>query len=257
MAATGMRTYIDLPAAPVAEGGVLAVANVVPVSGHPLLGVDSETDACTLGGTWEEWCSVTPVGTKTFPAGLAATEGGDPFVVYGAATCDLIRIDVAEQRARDRLRYNERRLVDAHVIALLDSLGEALPGTVGVVAAMAALEANGTATSGSELTLLMPVAHLTYACARGNLRPDLDGTLRTCQGTKVAGYATTTGTKHFITGQITLLQGPVQTYSAPPMANTAGVWQPARAIAERIYVPVIECFVYESTVDPTLCDCGA
>jgi len=47
----------------------------------------------------------------------------------------------------------------------------------------------------------------------------------------------------FVTGQITVLRGPVMTFSVPAMTDGAGVLHPPRALAERIFVPIFECLV--------------
>ena len=46
----------------------------------------------------------------------------------------------------------------------------------------------------------------------------------------------------YVTGQITLLRGPVLSVSVPQQVNGNGpTFAPMRALAERVYVPVFDC----------------
>jgi hypothetical protein len=82
------------------------------------------------------------------------------------------------------------------------------------------------------------------------LRANLDGSLTTCQGSLVANVTiplddpVVTATETiYVTGQITLLRSPVNTISVPQQPRDDGTYAPARALAERIYVPLFECLV--------------
>ena len=86
---TGANEYLDIPAVAPRIGGVLSVANVIPATGHSLLGVEFQSDACAVGGTIDDFCAIDPaiglcvppppdptitsLNPNTLPASAAAT----------------------------------------------------------------------------------------------------------------------------------------------------------------------------------------
>jgi hypothetical protein len=255
---TEARNRIQLPATPIARRGVLAVADVIEAAdAHDLLGVQYETDAC-LGafGSWTEFCTaygtncpsyVPPALVKTFLQG-PETIVGDPFAIYAGLTCDIMRMGDVEARVRSVLAYNEHRLVDEdfQAFALAD------PDDVGTIAslplAIGALEHHLALEYGGEGIIFAGAGAVESMCAQNLVCRDLDGTLRTCLGTKVSVlYSPTTFAATpaliYITGRVTLIRGPVEYYTARPQELCDGEWAPPRALAERIYVPLVECVV--------------
>lgn len=246
---TGARNYIDVPAVLPATGGVLDAARVIDASDpHDMLGAEYQTDACAEGYVWDEFCTVAPTGDKTFDDAPDLITG-DPFAVYAGVECDLQRLDEAAERARRRLAYTERHLVDEEVWALLDTLSTDLgTGPFPVHQAIGIGEAFASTVYGGQPTMVIPRTAVACACVNGGIRANLDGSLVTCQGSRVANVAGPTpfdadSVPMYVTGQITLLRGPVNTYSVPSMTDDAGVLHPPRALAERLYVPLIECLV--------------
>jgi len=244
----GARAYIESPPVTPLGGGVLAAARVIPTSGHELMGAQFLSDACAELSEWTEWCDVTPTGTKLFDGSYGLVEG-DPFVVYAGTDCVSETVAEARTRAVNRLDLLEGRSVDAAVQALAETTAIDLGGPFPVSQAIGVAEAFMATVYGGVPTLLIPRRLVACACGY-SLRVNLDGTLTTCQGSHVANVTTpittpVTGDAEtiYITGQITLLQGPVTAISVPTQTLTAGAFAPARALAERVYVPLLDCVV--------------
>lgn len=248
----GARALITLPTPSPLGGGVLSVANVIPTTGHALMGAEAETDACAEAHEWDEWCTTTPTDRKVFDA-LRDYVEGDPFAVYAGVSCDLQRLDDAKARAEKRLSYAESRIIDYHVDAQLSSNADVvdLGGPMAVDEAIALAEAFAATVYGGAPTLLIPRAFVQIAANEGGMVSHLDGTLTTFSGSRVAPLTTPitlplpdplTGTL-YVTGSVTLLQGPVSSFSVPQQVADDGTFAPMRALAERIYVPVFDCLV--------------
>lgn len=255
----GARAEVNVPAPPPVGGGVLSVATVIDdPDTHALMGAMYLTDACgEMGDFWDEWCTMTPTGTKAFDAGPDVVEG-DPFVIYAGVECDLVASEASLTRARNRFAYAERRLVDKAVVTWLEANATALDTVAHPVAqAIGWLEDNAVGLYGGQPTIIMPVAAAGCACGGTGpvMRDPLTGMLSTCNGSKVGTYSYSfqqgtgpaappaTGASVYITGQITLLRGPLMTFVANPSLKSDGtITNDHRAIAERIYVPLIECF---------------
>lgn len=250
---TGARQYINIPAPPVAPGGIMRTARVIPTDGHALLGAEYETDACAEARLWDEFCTLPGVdcgasstGSKTFD-GAPELVVGDPFAVYAGVECELTRLEEAQRRAERRLAYAEGAQIDARVVEILDGLATdasaAVPAQPGHVVSF--LEAFAARLYGGPLTVV--ISRSLIGCLCDCLHIELDGSLTTKLGSRVAPVIpedpATDPSMIYVTGQITLLQGPLKSYVAPPMQCADGTWIPTRALAERIYVPLIECVV--------------
>jgi hypothetical protein len=247
----GARWFLDVPAPPVLGGGVLSVARVIdnPPT-HALMGSEYTTDACATAQEWlEDWCDMTPATTKVFDTGWELVQG-DPFVAYTGLECMLTTLPEAKDRALTRFDYAEGRSVDKNIAAWLDANAAIdLGGPFPVNEAIGVAEAYAATVYGGVPTLLIPRQFVPCACGYA-LRSNLDGSLTTCQGAQVANITTpitlpvaagATGTM-YVTGQITLLRGEVMSYSTPQQVlDDTGRFAPPRALAERIYVPLIEC----------------
>lgn len=245
------RTFVELPAPRPMSGGAMTVANVIDTSGHELMGVEALSDACATAEEWDEWCTTTPLGRKIFDDALDHVVG-DPFAVYAGVACDLQRTDEAAERARRRLDYTESRSVDAHLDAYLASDPSVvdLGGPFPFPQAVGAAEAFVATVYGGAPTLLIPRQYLQCGCTNGGMRTNLDGTLETCGGSRVATLTapvpvpvTFTQGTIYVSGSLTLYRGPVQVISVPQQVFDDGTFAPARALAERIYVPVFDCLV--------------
>lgn len=247
----GARWYLDVPSPPVLPGGVLAVANVIddPPT-HALMGSEYNTDACATAQEWaEDWCTMSPANPKVFDDDWELVRG-DPFVAYTGLECMITTLEEAKTRALRRFDYAESRAVDKGLAAWLDGNAAVdLGGPFPINQAIGVAEAYASTVYGGVPTLLIPRQFVPCACGYG-IRSNLDGSLTTCQGSKVANItapitlpvpADASGTM-YVCGQITLLRGTVMSYSAPQqVTDDQGHFAPPRALAERIYVPLVEC----------------
>lgn len=244
------QTY-ELAPPEVLGGGVLSVARVIDTSGHDLLGIEATTDACATAEEWAEWCTVS--GTKKLFDDVPQWVVGDPLAIYTGVECDMQRMDDALARVRQRFDYAEGRALDYAIGARLAADPDTvdLGGPIPVGSGLGAAEAFAATVYGGVPTLLIPRIVLGCVCGPGMFSRQTDGSLTTCTGAMVAPLTTPVLLPYdqaseatlYVTGQITLLRGPVQTYSVPSMVESDGTLHPPRALAERIYVPVFECLV--------------
>jgi hypothetical protein len=247
---TGARAWIDLPTPEPLGGGVVSVARVIDTSGHELMGVESQTDACASAEEWSEWCTTTPTGRKLFDDELLYVFG-DPFAVYAGVSCDLQRLPEAEARARNRLAMAESRAVDLHIDAQLSADADVvdLGGPFPLNEAIGVAEAFAATIYGGKPTLLVP--RVVIPCTGfTNFESSPGGDLTTVAGSKVGPLTTAVAVPYvsgpvtmYVTGSVTLLRGPVNAFSVPQQIGEGGNFAPMRALAERVYVPVFDCLV--------------
>jgi hypothetical protein len=248
----GARWYLDVPAPPKLPGGILSVANVIPApSPHALMGVESQSDACADAHEWTEWCTMTPTAQKVFDSNPELMEG-DPFAVYAGVECFAPLAD-NEARARTRLGYAEGRQVDRHVEQWLQANAiDVGPGPFPVAEAIGVLEGAMSAIYGGVPTLIIPRSKVGCGCLC--IHRNLDGSLESLQGSPIANITGDPDNPEpeawmYATGQITLIQGAVESRSVPQqIIDDQGNFEPMRALAERIYVPLIECIAYKTQV---------
>jgi len=267
MSITIAKTYIEVAPPPPYEGGLFTVANVVPSTGHALLGAEYMSDACTDGGLWTEICYaanrimcgvvVDPDppedGYKVF--GEAELVEGAPFAVYDGVECRALGAggDAAGQaQAERRLDFSERRSVELHMQTLLEQMaidnGTTLVST-SVADAIAQMEAMAVLVYGGVATILMSRSMAVCARSQDLIERAFDGSLQTINGTRVAAIAALDDDLEdiYLTGQITLLQGPVKSHVVNEVVRPDGTCDPRRVLAERMYVPLIECMVVATT----------
>lgn len=248
----GARAYIATPSVTPLGGGVLGVAHVIDTDGHELMGAQYLSDACADVEEWTEWCDMSPTATKLFDHASTLVEG-DPFAVYAGVECHIQVTAEADAEARSRLTLAEGRHVDRKVIELMDASTDTvdLGGPFPIEEAIGVAEAYMATIYGGVPTLLVPRVLVPCACREGVITyGGLDGRLVTCQGSPVANVTTPiddpfTGTSAtiYVTGQITLLRSSVTAISVPQQTRLDGTFSAARALAERIYVPLFECLV--------------
>lgn len=248
------RNSVDIPPPPIATGGVLDVARVIDSTDpHDLLGAEYLSDACADGHVWEEFCTMNPAAAKVFDEGPDVVIG-EPFAVYAGVECTLQRLDEAAERAKRRLAFTERHQVDLRVRDVLDAEAITLgTGALPVAQGIGILESYGATMYGGLPVITMSRAAVACMCSTVSVTRDLSGRLTTCQGTPVANISmalysdpdsnTDPNTWAYVSGQITLLRGPVEVISVPQQPLGDGTYEPPRALAERIYVPLIECLV--------------
>jgi len=176
----------------------------------------------------------------------------DAFAVYAGVDCNAIGMPDPEaiQRARLRLSYVEGAQVDLHMQAVLTTVG--LPLTTDDVGGMiAAADLIAATEYGGYPTILMSRDMLVHAFAGEYVTRAPGGGLETVNGTLVAGIAwdPAIGPENFfLVGQIALVQGPIQDHIVPETVLPDGTCVGRRALAERIYVPLIDCLAYAGTV---------
>lgn len=247
MSITEARKYLDTiePVTPYV-GGVLSVANVVPATDvHALLGAEYQTDACAVGGVWEEYCYVDNDPTANPPAeGVKDFEQpdlvqGSPFTAYAGVECDLADMGEAAQRAEARLGYVESRQVDEYVWAEVTTGATDVTSTT-LLDAVSKMELDVAQLYGGYATLLVPRDLVVCGFSQDLFVRGPQGQIMTHQGTLVANVAVDAA-KIAATGRITLVQGAVQVRSVSEAILPDGSVVPRRALAERMYVPLTEC----------------
>lgn len=253
---SGARQWIDLPAPEPLGGGILSVARVVDADPHALMGVQAQTDACAEIEEWTEFCDFTPTGRKSFEGAMEVVFG-DPFALYAGVACDLQTLADGQARAVRRFGFSESRGIDLKMYTVLGALADDLAAvTLSVAQGIGAAEAFAATVYGGVPTLLIPRQFIPCACANGLLRSNLDGTLTTCAGSRVAPMTVpvtvpvvaAAAAEIYVTGQIVLLRGEIIAKSVPQQIAANGTYAPARALAERLYVPVFDCLVAKVAV---------
>lgn len=256
------KSYVEVPAPVVRTGGILSVANVLPTSGHALLGAEYLTDACAPGGTWtdlcyvldQQFCSTTPPtppvdGYKEF--GQPDLVEGSPFVVYDGVDCNRPGETPNDARARARLEFSEGRQVDHYFETWLSANEDSSIGAVSLTEAIMAFEDIGSEMYGSYPVIVMPRSMAVCAAMQELIFRSAGGGLETINGTEVAAISPSTPgattADIWVTGRISLIRGPVETHAVGPVTRPDGTCDPARALAERIYVPLIECMIVGAT----------
>lgn len=266
------KTYIDVQAPVPFQGGILSVANVIPATGHSLLGAEYQSDACADGATWTDICyslmrdfcvndgddpdddpAEPEGGYKTFDGEPELVEGS-PFAVYAGIECKGTQ--GSEERAVQRLSYAEGRQIDQAVTAQLEATMSSDLGSMSMLEAIMAFEDAAAAGYGGYPTIVMPRSSVVCAMAQRLVFPGPDNVLMTANGTRVANTAQSTpglDNNIYLTGQITLIQGEVMSHVVPSVTRPDGTCDPERALAERMYVPLVECLVVGATAecDPT------
>lgn len=255
MTQTKARTYVEVQEPVPVPGGFMDLANIREASGTDLLGAQYLTDACAQGGEFIDGCFFggvptmaeaypEPVGKKDF--GSPDVVEGDPFVVFAGAECSMLGLSEPEAlaRSRQRLKYVEGRQVDYHMARLLSTIG----GDLGICPLSTMImnsEYEAANRYGGYANILMSKPLLVCAFSQNLIERSGTGGLVTANGTRVAGIAhddRVTPDNFFLTGQITLLQGTVETHTGVEVKSNK-----RRGLSERIYVPLIECLLYAGT----------
>lgn len=262
MSITDAKVYKTIEAPIVNQNGYLGNVNVIPVGGpHDLLGAEYLTNACADGETWAELCYAIEQefcggAAPTPPAGgykvFATPElvEGSPFAVYDGVDCQLTELEEAQAAANERLSFSEGRQVDINVLAGLAAATDADLGAQTLATGIPLMEDHASKLYGGYAVISMPRSLAVSAYSQRLIENAPDGGLQTVTGTKVVAVTQETpggATDMFLTGRITLIQGPVVAKSVPPVTLPDGSCKPQRALAERIYVPLVECLVVKAT----------
>lgn len=248
-------TLIEAPAVVPLRGGLLSTAFLHPEWQDGFgFGITFQSFLCGTGGTVPAPCGASVAGI-TYDAGgkefTGSTIGtGYPFAVYAGVECDLINGPYADQ-AQARLTGSEEYLV-SKAFYELTMLGDQPFPAVQVAAALPATTAPGDLADligqmeqyASLVYAGTPVLHMNRRTASLAIAADvlvrdpLTGALETAQGTPVANAPGYPDDVIFITGQVHLWRGPVETYDVQAvMTNTA------MTLAERLYVVSTECLL--------------
>lgn len=260
------RKYVEVPAAVPFQGGILGVAEILSAGDHDLLGAEYLTDACAEGGVWNLLCFFDathgscaggtpapppPGGFKKF--GSPDLVQGSPFAVYDGVDCDGPGSTANAERATRRLGYSEGRQVDVKVTSVLEAMKDVDLGDVTLQEAIMGFEDLAAANYGGYGTIVMPRSMAVCAYAQRLVERSPGGGLMTVNGTQIANTAVTDASTPesadiYLAGRITLIQGDVRTIEVPGVVRSDGTCDPRRALAERMYVPLIECIVAAATV---------
>jgi len=256
------KTYLDLADPVVNQNGYLGNVPVIPAGPHDLMGSEYLTHACATGETWTDLCynaNLTPCDESpvTPPAGGFKTFAqpelveGSPFAVYDGVECDGLTIGADDLAgAETRLAYSEGRQVDYNVRAVLETLVTANLGTLPIATTIALFEEYTSALYGSYGVISLPRGLVVHARSQDLIFDAPGGGLQTVTGTTVVPTAQEVPgdpTIAYLSGRITLIQGTVQSRVAPAVTRPDGSCDPQRALAERMYVPLIECTVVKAT----------
>ena len=182
---------------------------------------------------------------------------GSPFTVYAGVDCPAVGMPDAEASARAtrRLAYVEGRWIDYHVAAMIVSHPDHQTLTNGALRDMI-IEAETIAsrTYGGYATILMTKGLAVCAYADRLIERNPMGGLETINGTRVGNITENPDAatdNFFLTGQINLIAGKVTNRIAPSLTLPDGTCMGRRALAERVYVPLIECLMYSGTATCT------
>jgi len=269
MSIQAAKKYIEIPAPVVNQNGYLGHANIIPAGDHDLLGAEYVTNACAEGGLWTELCysvdqqlcdpQTTPIppvdGYKEF--GKPELVEGEPFAVYDGNDCGLVALEDAMAGAEERLSFSEGRQVDEYISGWLEANTDQDLGELSIRETIMVMEDVASVLYGSYGVIHM---HRSMAaCARSQklVFEDGAGGYETFLGTKVIPVANNTpgGVQDvYLTGRVSLIQGDVLSQVVPEVNRPDGTCDPQRALAERIYVPLVECMVVHATAtcDPTI-----
>lgn len=253
------RAYVELPAPKPKVGGLFPVATVIDVDDpHILMGAQAQTTACEPAKEWEHKCPI------EFPGACSLADDpnrqkkvghgymtivGDPFTIYDMIECKDKADYSAEVRAG--LALKEQKAVAAHVMHVLNHLSA--PDSMSpasVVEAVAVAEDWLARNYEGQGLIHMNAGLAVAAVAAEAVFVGLDGLLATALGTPVvadAGYHSAAPNEVFASGQIVLYRGDVLVQNVPGMQNGAEC-APPRSLAERTYVPLVECGVVKITI---------
>lgn len=257
---------VEVPSITPARGGLLAVANPISMSDPHFgyAGIDYTPEACGVPAPAPGLCipnealGVDEEAAKQFDGIPFIT--GAPFALYKGVECGLANWDEYAARAERGLDHGESYGLENAIQKIILNGDETvvIPGTHSVESGVAALEQYAAGVYGGTPTFHASRYGTTFMSAKGLLKADGDFTLTTEQGTLLAngGGYTSTGPGEveaaagqywlYATGQVNIFRGEtVATEAKSPSTNRA------LALAERIYVATVECFVAAVLVTTT------
>jgi len=261
------RTYVEVPPPVPHRGGTLQVANIIPGGSHGLMGAEYITDACADGGRWDEICYnvdqqlCDPVSTPAPPAaGYKLFEQpdlvqGSPIAVHAGTDCGLETQAENEARARRMLEFTEGVQLDFRMVQVMTAEQDSNIGAMDIVSLIGTFDDMAFRIYGGYGIIWLTKATAVYAHAERAVVDSPDGGMMTVNGTRIAALVTEGvvggDSEAFVTGQVSLIQGDVMTMTVPPVTRPDGTCDPQRALAERMYVPLIECFIVGGTATRT------
>lgn len=196
--------------------------------------------------------NVIAIGTKTADGIDVVT--GSPFSIYKMTECQDLREDDTAWAQRSLALGEAHAVESAFMQAVLAQPTTDLPNgstPVSLINGIAILEGYAADTYGGVPTLHVPRSVATRAIAKSALTVGLDFSVMTPQGAMVAnggGYSLNLGPDGtpapagqawlYATGLVTLVRRPVEAHRTLDHVNNNQV-----VLAERTYVPAVECFV--------------
>ena len=257
-AMTSGRTRVTAPTVAPAPGifDVSAPQTLSEGDIHQLMGVEYESESCV------------PINFVTLdPDSCIATaaketeglffEQGDPFHIYAAVECNLFLSGEYESKAAARLEAGEQRAVEEQLWehTFRDRAVNLTPagGAVSATIALGLLEEYAGTVYGGIPTVHAGHRLTVHLAAKGLVKgTELATKSKFVSG---AGYTGVTGPDDeavppapvvagvnevwmYITGEVALRRGPTRTFTA-----TETVTNDLMALAERSYVPTVDCMV--------------
>jgi hypothetical protein len=236
---------VEVPAstAPSRPFGLLSTADLQPLPANWLDGLNR--DRTGQGAVVTSTDFTPPHNAKTNAAGRAQ-DTGYLFFTYHSIRSTLFESAEYEAEAGERLRRNETIAIETIAQPWLDTLDAAAVTNASIVTVLAELE-EALAENYGNLGLISMHPTMAYAGFNAEVLFRESSKIVTCLGTPVAvcaGFATENVL--YGSGQITVYQGSVETYSAngSDLLNT----NEHMALAERVNVLMADTYVVKGTV---------
>lgn len=249
--------YVNAPVAPPRKGGLLDVATVIDrPDGIWAMGQQWDSEVCGAIGSYDsDACLVFPDGQTKDVVGIAADEAL-PFVTHAVVACGLlVGADRYAQHARALLDSHESNAVEDRLANrwIDDTTAQFVTTPHNIVESFAVLEGLGALYGAAPIIHLTPEWATRAAAAHLLTWDAIPGELTTMLGTRVAvggGYRGPSQDNHgattpaadqgwlFVTGWVTLERGPVTEAVADDVVKNTRY-----ALAERIYIPFVDCLV--------------
>jgi hypothetical protein len=238
-------------------GGLLSVANIVPDEARISMGVAYPASGiCGMPSPTPDNCFIDgPDIGSGMTAGGFGDVTADSFGLYQGVECWIDQDEDFSTIAKESLLAGETFGVEVQVRAeILDVSPVSLGVTLDPVLALAKAERYARANySGIPVIHVSPYG-LVVLDSLHLVKQDLDGTLRTTLGSKIAvggGYDATLAEAAtfnlWVTGQVNVWRGPV--ISTPDVRNYTLNKQ--RGIAQRLYAVTVDCIKAKATVNAT------
>jgi hypothetical protein len=248
--------WVEAPPRQYRPNTLMDVANVMDVpSNYFMAGVEYEAMPCGFPAKLPVDACIVTVGPAAGNKNFRTKEDlvkGEVFGVYAGAECFLNGgSEELEKIARSLVEGGDYSVVESVVKDML-AKAATLPAqaSIDVVDAIGGLEEGFYSMYTVLPVIYMSVREAYRAASRNILFRNLDGTLSTILGSKVAVMSTLPDGILYASGAINIWRGPIQMSEAADITHNK-----MRVIAERLHSVVIECGVqainYKAPAAPT------